>query len=239
MIIEDDASTQVLQFYIGDTETCGLPPHHYPCEIGLIKIDPLTFDSLWENVSLIDPEYPIHPKALEVHGITQEMVANEPTLAEYVEHRLDGGLKGDIVMIAHNFQFDKPALSKLGNIVHGVCTLLESRQVFTQKECPGLENHKLGTLAAYFNFPPSKAHSALGDCETTRHLIKKLVEVSGRSLASMARLTDRTVHEMPWGKHKGTLLHLVPAQYIRWLFDQPGELEPNLRKSLQKVLDLK
>lgn len=231
-----EAEIVASSFYIGDTETCGLPPHHYPCQIGLMQIDPVSFDVLWEIESLIDPEYPIGEIASGIHGITDDMVADEPTLAEFIEHRLDGGLKGEITMIAHNFQFDAKALSQLGTITRSICSLFEARQNVSL--FPGLQDCKLQTLRAYFGIAEDNAHQALGDCNVTRQVLKKICEASGRSLEQLATLKDRVVHVMPWGKHKGKLIPTIPKSDIAWLLGLEN-LEPNLRASLQKAYDLK
>lgn len=224
------------EFCIGDTETCGLPPHHYPCEIGLIKIDPVSFDVLWEVDSLIDPEYPIGEKASAIHGITDEMVADEPTLMEFRARELNGGLGENITMIAHNFKFDAPALSQLGTITRSICSLAEARQY--RNLFPGLEDCKLQTLRAYFGIPENNAHRALGDCHTTRLVLMKICEASGRSLEQMAAAKDRVVHTMPFGKHAGVLIVMLPKPYMRWCLDEM-DMEKNLRESIQKAYDLK
>ena len=231
-----DEVVEEVKFVIGDTETCGLPPHHYPCELGLMQIDPVTFDVLWETVSLIDPEYPIGAKASEIHGITDDMVVDSPTLAEFVEHRLHGGITGDITMIAHNFQFDSRALTQCGKVSRTICSLFEARQSLTHLK--DLQNHQLQTLAAYFGITAGKAHSALGDCDTTRQVLKKICEITGRTLEQLAQAKDRTVHTMPFGKHKGTLIVMLDKQYMVWLLALP-DLEANLRKSLEKAMGLR
>lgn len=231
-----EAEIIVPRFFIGDTETCGLPPHHYPCQIGLMEIDPVSFDVLWEIESLIDPEYPIGEIASGIHGITDDMVADEPTLAEFIEHRLDGGLKGEITMIAHNFTFDAPALRQLGTITRSICSLFEARQ--NTALFPGLQNHKLQTLREYFGIKVNDAHQALADCDTTRLVLKRICETSGRTLEQLASLKDRVVHVMPWGKHKGRLIPTIPKSDIAWLLGLDN-LEANLRASLQKAYEMK
>lgn len=222
-------------FYLGDTETCGLPPHHYPCQIGLQKIDPVTFDVLWEIESLIDPQYPIGEIASGIHGVTDDMVVDAPTLQEFVDVTLEGGLQGDITMIAFNMQFDVKALSQLGNVSRTVCSLFEARQSLGHL---GLPNMKLQTLLAHFGIDPGRAHSALADTNATRLLLKKICEITGRTLEHLAESKTRVVHTMPWGVHRGTLIVALPKPYMSWLMTLP-DLEPNLRKSVEKALGMK
>lgn len=50
---------------------------------------------------------------------------------------------------------------------------------------------------------------------------------------------------MPFGKHKGTAMANVPADYLLWLYDQPepnynhwsGERSRNVRKYVEANLD--
>lgn len=231
-----EADTVAPVFYVGDTETVGLPPHNYPCQVGLQKIDPITFDVLWEIESLIDPEYPIGEIATGIHGITDEMVADEPTLAEFVEHRLDGPLKGEITMIAHNIGFDIKALAQLAPISRTICSLFEARQA--RPLFPNLVDCKLQTLREYFGIKEDNAHQALGDCNVTRQVLKRISEATGKSLEQMASTPDRVVHFMPYGEHKGKLIFAVPAPYLRWMLDK-CDMEKNLRESVQRAYDLK
>ena len=225
-----------VKFIIGDTETCGIGRDNVACEVGLMHIDPVSFDVLWEISSLIDPEHPISEGAGAIHGITQEMVEDEPTMSEFVEHRLKGGITGDLTLICHNVPFDIKSLSPIGSISRTVCSLFEARQSLTHLK--DLQNHKLQTLAAYFGITPGTAHRALGDCDTTRQVLKKICEITGRTLEQLAQAKDRVVHTMPWGAHKGLLIIMLPKPYITWLLALP-DLEINLRKSLEKAMGLR
>lgn len=229
-------SETTTKFVIGDTETAGLGEHKRIVEIGLMEIDPITCDVIDSINSLIDPQIPIQAGAAAIHGITDEMVANAPTMAEFVQHTLGGGIDGEITLICHNVPFDKPLLLPIGNITRTVCTLFESRQI--QGQLTGLQDCKLQTLRTYFGFPENAAHRALDDCDITRQLLKKLLEITGRTLEDLAAATDRTVHTMPFGKHQGVPLMQLPGQYVRWVLENL-QLEDNLKRSLEKVLALK
>lgn len=223
--------------YIGDTETTGLK-NKRACEVALMKIDPVTCDVLWSISSLIDPQQPIEAGAMAIHGITNEMVANEPTMAEFVAHRryLNGGLQGELTLICHNVAFDLPLLEPIGAITRTLCTLEESRAI--RHLLPGLENCKLQTLREYFGIEQNNAHRALDDCEVTRRVLKEILRITGRTLDSLADATVRTVHLMPWGMHSGKPLHEVPAPYLHWVLAQEG-IHNNLRTSITKSLAMR
>ena len=72
-----------------DTETSGLAPAEGTgvCDLAIACVDE-DFGVYWKIESLIDPECIISPGAMGVHHITQEMVADKPTLGEFMrEHK--------------------------------------------------------------------------------------------------------------------------------------------------------
>lgn len=62
----------------------------------------MTLETLSTTSSLIDPEIPIEPGAQAIHGITAEMVAEEPTIEEFVEVIMGGRIEEPCTLIAHN-----------------------------------------------------------------------------------------------------------------------------------------
>lgn len=238
--LEEIIDAPVKRYIIGDTETCGLGDDKIACQVGLIEIDGTTLEPLWDIESLIDPQHPIGEFASGMHGITNEMVVDEPTMAEFIEHRLKGPLTGSITLICHNVPFDKSMLLGIGGIDRTICTLAEARHSIPRGtlKVAGPENHKLATLAEYFGFKPDEAHKALADCYTTLNLLRYLVKTTGRTLDQLASVQKRTVHEMPWGKNCGVLIHDLPKSYMTWLLGLQ-DLETNLRESVQAAYKLK
>lgn len=225
-----------LAFVIADTETTGL--NGPAIEIALREICPDTLETLGECQSLIDPgkEFPIEPGAQAVHGISDAMVADAPTLDEFltVPGYLDDRFAGrDIVLIAHNASFDVKRLNRIGNIVACICTLFHSRQLIGT-ETP---NHKLPTLREHFGFPVNEAHRAMADVATTHRLLRELMGRAGRrTLRDFYATQETTVHRMPFGKHRGELMMDLPKAYLQWLKKECPDLDPNLRKSVEKAL---
>jgi DNA polymerase-3 subunit epsilon len=226
-------STINKRYVIADTETCGLRKMKIACEVALMEIDPETLEPIGTWASLIDPEIAIPEFVTGIHGITDEMVADQPTLTEFIEHKLHGGLEGEITFIAHNVPFDLPLLTGIGSITRSVCTLFEARQMYHNTP-----SHKLQDLRLHFGFPENEAHRALSDVHTTRRLLGQILKDSGRTLDQLADAKDRTVHVMPFGQHKGQLLMTVPRQYLSWLVQQEN-VEANLLASIHKVLKTK
>ncbi len=228
------------RWFVGDTETGGLGQFKRACQVGLIEFNPLTFEPIWEFQSLIDPEIAMDPKAIAIHGITDEMVAEEPTFAQMVEHRLDGGLVGSITMVCHNVAFDEELLLPLGHIARTLCTLEEARHWMPKggRITAGPASHKLKDLAAFLGIAQPNAHDALADCRTTLSLLQHLVRISGRTLEQLVTVKKRNVLVMPYGMHARQPITDIPTPYIKHVlgFDN---LEVNLRESLTKELSLR
>ena len=223
-----------LQFLVADSETAGLGAEKRACEIALRLIDE-DMNTLQEWDSLVDPEIPINPAATLVNGITDDMVRTAPTIKEFMPHVLGKPFDEDICLIAHNVAFDLPLIveSGIGNITHIICTLELARAYI-----PGPVNYKLQTLREFFNIPENNAHRALGDVDVCHQLLRKIVELSGRSLLQHAETEERVIHVMTFGKHAGKALFDLPLPYIQWLLALP-DLDSNLRKSLEQARLLK
>lgn len=111
---------------------------------------------------------------IAVHGITPEMVADQPGFAE----RLPGLLEfiGDLPVIAHNAQFDMMALRRaclaaevpVPELTFG-CSLVLSRAAQL-----GLPDHRLPTVAAGLGVPLGRHHDATEDARAAAGIVVEL-----------------------------------------------------------------
>lgn len=101
----------------------------------------------------------------EIHGLCNEdtkSAADFFKVWEPIAKRIEG-----LPLVAHNSPFDSSCLKAIYE-VNGVdypeyefyCTLSAAR-----KHLPHLENHKLNTVAKYFNYDLENHHHALADAE--------------------------------------------------------------------------
>jgi DNA polymerase III subunit epsilon len=153
-----------------DLETTGLSyaDGHRIVEFALIGklYDPQTHvaQDKFKFVRRVNPQRPIDPKAQNVHGITFEMVANEPTFDTFA-HQIVGVLKLADLLIAHNgVGFDMPflrhELALVGKEMPDkpvIDTMLDARWATFWGKFPNL-----GELcfACGEDYDPSKAHAA-------------------------------------------------------------------------------
>jgi DNA polymerase-3 subunit epsilon len=111
---------------------------------------------------------------IPIHGITQDMVAGKPTIAEVLPAFF--AYAQDTVLVAHNAAFDMRFL-QLQEQATGVKfeqpvldTLLLSAVVHPQQE-----SHRLEAIAERFDVTVVGRHTALGDAMVTAEVFQKLI----------------------------------------------------------------
>ena len=223
-----------MQTYVwGDTETSGLGAKAGVVEIAWIETDE-NFNVLSTERSLINPEVPIEFGAMGVHGITNEMVADAPTLQQYMDG-LGNPLFGDKVLCCHNAAFDVKFFAPHMNAdLQTLCTLKCARILY-----PDAENHKLQTLKWMFGLDGEhdKAHTALEDVIVTIQLAQRMCADANTNLAGLVEIQvrPRPIKKISFGKHKGTALKDLPPDYVHWLLTKAENLDPDLRTALLAV----
>lgn len=153
-----------------DTETTGLETRegHRIIEIGCLELDKRR--ATGNNLHIyLNPERDIDQGALEVHGITQEFLADKPVFADIVDHLLaylDGA-----ELIIHNASFDigflNYELKRLGraDTIEQHCGVIDTLPL-AKRLHPGQKN-SLDALCRRYGVDNSKRelHGALLDAE--------------------------------------------------------------------------
>lgn len=220
------------RYIIADTETTGSDANAKVVELAWVEVDD-DLNIVAEVSSLIDPQIPIPASASGIHGIEDHHVEHEPTIEEFFYQVHDNPLQGDVILAAHNVNFDLRFLKPFIPSLHStLCTLRLARRYF-----PDMENHKLQTLMYALRLTRGKAHRASGDVETTVDLLRKIVEVSGLSLPQLAGLSMEPmfVETMPFGKHKGLPTRALPASYVDWALDNMSNMDSDLRHTFLTI----
>jgi DNA polymerase-3 subunit epsilon len=116
--------------------------------------------------ALVFPKMKIPKDAMAIHGITDEMVANEPPF-EIISEQFLQFCEGEVLLIAHNGEaFDFPFLAyefqrakkNIPQEWFGLDSLKWARKY--RKDLP---RHSLQYLRQIWNIPENKAHRALDD----------------------------------------------------------------------------
>ena len=153
-------------FTVVDIETTGLSPsYHAVTEIAAARVRNGCIVREFE--SLINPGVPIPGFITRLTGISDDMVADAPSI--------DGVLPafrkflGKDIFVAHNASFDHRFLNHnfqkffRGSLSNDtLCTKLLANRLL-----PDLESKKLGVICDYLNIQNSGAHRALGDVRAT------------------------------------------------------------------------
>ena len=135
-------------------------------QIALVKYSKDGSKPIEKNI-LMNPQYPIKPDAIKVHGITVDMVRNKPTFKEYAIELLD--FLGDADLGGYNSKrFDIPMLieefARVG-IDFSVQNrrLIDAQQIFYKMEPRTLK----AALKFYCGRNLENAHDAMSDTKAT------------------------------------------------------------------------
>ena len=172
----DERRLTELAYTVFDTETTGLDPGggDQIIQIGATRLvgGKLLRGECFDQ--LVDPQRSIPAATIPIHGITPDMVAGQPTIAEVLP--AFHAYAQDTVLVAHNAAFDMRFLQLL-EARTGVRfeqpvldTLLLSAVVHPQQE-----SHRLEAIAERFDVTVIGRHTALGDALVTAEVFQKLV----------------------------------------------------------------
>ena len=151
-----------------DTETTGLSAYYDEIiEIGILRVRNGAVVDQYSQ--LIHPEYPINEFITALTGITNEMVAGMPSIAEVRDAVLS--FIGDDVIVGHNTAFDIRFLNAgFGDEL--INEYMDTMQ-FARKVYPELKHHRLSDLAEYLGLS-NNAHRSIADCITTQELYEAI-----------------------------------------------------------------
>lgn len=164
MAISEKLSWEDLSIVAFDTETSGAyPVAHEIVEMGAVKWE--KGQIVGEFQALIKPSVPMGEAVIKIHGITNEMVADAPSMKEVLP-KFHQFLGSSAIMAHHapfdlgflTYEFEKANLPIPSSPI--LCTSLLSRTLI--RESP---NHRLQTLIPVLKIPQGAAHRALDDAK--------------------------------------------------------------------------
>ena len=155
-------------YTVFDLETTGLVPvRDRIVEIGAVRVE--TDGTMQRFSTLVNPGIAIPPRAVSVHGITDEMVANAPCFKDAAYPFLDF-IKGS-KLVSHNARFDLGFMQE--NLARCGLPLIKTGAYdsiqLIRKAFPRLPSYSLQTLKVSLHLPEieGEAHRALYDAELT------------------------------------------------------------------------
>jgi DNA polymerase III epsilon subunit family exonuclease len=160
------------EYIVLDLETTWLIPYReWITEIAAIKCK--NWKILDEFQTLINPERHIPNWIVRLTWITNEMVADAPTIKEVMP--IFSEFLGNAIIVWHNVSFDFRFLS----YYHYQCmwNYLENETLYTlkiaRKLLPELPNKKLWTICEYFGITNESAHRAMWDTRATLKVLER------------------------------------------------------------------
>lgn len=215
-----------------DTETTGID---YKNEriVELAGFDPAGNRTFCQ---FINPGRPIPKEASAIHGITDDMVKEAPSFgAVWTEFVAFCG--EEAVLVAHNGEaFDRPFVieeAKRNDVLVPDWPLIDTLK-WSRKYRPDLPKHSLQYLRQVYGVKENNAHRALDDVMVLHEIFSIMIDdLSYEKVLELLGVPTALGDTMPFGKHKGTALKDLPADYVAWLKKQ--ELLPDLKAALDKL----
>ncbi|OTG61642.1 DNA polymerase III subunit epsilon [Acinetobacter sp. ANC 3903] len=227
-----------MQAIILDTETHTL--NGQPIEIAYAPIEihdsKLTLDKTKIFDQLYSVDEPISFAAMAVHHILESELVGQP---HYSTFSLP---QETTYIIGHNIDYDIRAIEKCGvdtSNIKAICTLALARLVW-----PDAEAHNISALIYMISKGSEKAremikkaHRADMDIILTANIL--MHEIHHLNIQSIEELYNkseeaRIPRSINFGKHRGTAIADLPADYKQWLLRQE-DLDPYLRKALENA----
>ncbi len=242
------------KYIILDTETTGVGELDRVIQLGYVVLGAKEIEVHNEFNSC---DVPISFGAMEVHGITPEMIEGKTTIQETKAYkRLLELNSNDNYMIIHNAPFDLGMLKKEGfnNEMQVIDTLRVAKHILPDEDAHRLqyfrykfELYKEEKKEADALGVEVKAHDAIGDVLILKLLLSKLREIvqekypSENPVQKMVELTSTPIliSTFKFGKHKGKTLQEVSqsdAGYLRWMLSSMDNLDADLKYSINMVL---
>lgn len=225
-----------------DVETSGFSPAHARViSIAVLALDP---EGKVERsvVSLLNPG--VDPGPTHIHGLTAEMLEDQPTFSELAADVID--LLHGRTLVAHNVAFDYSFLAAEAELAEvalpidqAMCTVELARRLDL-----GLENLRLETLAKHWNVEQRRAHDAFDDALVLSRVLESALE---RARERDIWLPVRPVTRRRWPNGRVThdemrplkmlaarmpCPYLNPGQYVRG-----GPLVQGMRVALSSDVD--
>ena len=242
------------KYIILDTETTGTSEEDRVIQLGYIVLGAKEIEVQNEFFST---DVPIKFAAMEVHGITQDMIEGKPKCQGSKSYsRLQELNTNENYMIIHNAPFDLGMLEKEGfkTNMKVIDTLRVAKHIYKDEEAHRLqyfrykmelykdEKKEADTLGIIV-----KAHDAIGDVLILKLFLSKLkqsitkIYPDENPVDKMVDLTNTPIliKKFNFGKHKGKSLREVATEdagYLRWMLSSMENLDEDLRYSINNAL---
>jgi DNA polymerase III epsilon subunit family exonuclease len=173
-----------------DLETTGLDHRtERILEIGAVRLEGGEVVDTYET--LVNPEVPIRHSSFNIHGISEEMIKDSPTIDEVMPKILE--FMGDLPFVAHNAIFDYSFLNEASKRLYEkrlpnlrIDTFEMFRIVFPEEQ-----SHGLSAMLHKFGFDPDVKHRALDDARNLALCYPQLLTLYEQQMAwQLSQITN-------------------------------------------------
>lgn len=238
-----------MRFIVHDFETTGVNSRTCGVCQSAIAIVDIAMDGSWEivaqEVELHHPGMKIPHGAASVHGITDQMVAGKPNFEESLPATYEQAMTefSPTGVLGYNSnKYDNNIARRLGLDVDSlvqVDMMIAARRLMSLGHIP-----RARLVDAYEGLtgkPAENAHDAMADVVMTLELIKPAMRIMGLDsfpglIGWMERPDVNPSMKLPFGKHKGSPLDIIPKDYLEWLLKK-DDLDEELKASAKAALN--
>ena len=171
-----DSNKEYNSFVVFDIETTGLSSRKDKItEIGAVRIEN---GHIVERFSqLVNPQMPIPQVVVELTGITNSLVENEPTIDTVIKDFNE--FCKDAVLVAHNATFDTAFIRReLKNVgLDFNFPVLDTLQL-ARAVVKDVKRFNLGTISKKLGVSLVNAHRAVNDAEATAEVFLKMLDIA-------------------------------------------------------------
>ena len=229
-----------MQAIILDTETHTL--NGLPIEIAYAPIQIEAGKLSLDREKMFDQLYSIGNEkisfgSMAVHHILESELIGQPNFSDFE-------LPPETTyIIGHNIDYDIRTIQHSGvdtSNIKAICTLALSRLVW-----PDAEAHNISALIYMISKGSEKAremlkgaHRADADLILTANILMHIIHhLKIQTIEELFEASEdaRIPRTINFGKHRGTAISELPADYVQWLLRQE-DLDPYLRKALENVM---
>lgn len=242
------------QYIILDTETTGVSEEDRVIQLGYMVLGAKEVEVQNEFFS---SNIPIKFGAMEVHGITQEMLEGKSPITSSASYaRLNELNTPDNYMIIHNAPFDLGMLEKEGfnTKMKVIDTLRVAKHIYKDEEAHRLQyfRYKMGLYKLEQEEASKlgivvKAHDAIGDVLVLKLFLSELRKAVSKifpddnPVDKMVDLTNTPIliEKFRFGKHKGKAVREVAVEdagYLRWMLSSMENLDDDMKYTLNNAL---
>jgi DNA polymerase III subunit alpha, Gram-positive type len=213
-IVETDSAVSFDDRYVVfDIETTGLSnAHDRITEIGAVMIE--GGEVVSEFTTLVNPERPISSEITKLTGITDEMVAQAPVIADALPEFIQ--FCQGAVLVAHNAEFDigfiRENLRKLGcEFDYTILDTLRLSRILLKN----LKRHKLTNVAKALHVKLDNHHRAIHDARATAEIFLKLKDLMAeKDIHDLAQMNEKLGRELEVSRLKPYHIVLIAKNEI-------------------------